>query len=237
MNKASLTYKITNAVREGFRFHGAAFPFVTVHRFGLYLKRRYLGPHYFRFQGVDHRYHVHPFVLDNERAVEVAIARDWLTPSVGEILEIGNVLSNFVAFPHDVVDKYERAPGVINEDIVTFAPGKQYDQIVSISTLEHVGWDEQPREPEKIERAIANLRRLVKPGGRLLATMPMGYNQYLDRLIRAEKTGFDSACYLRRTSASNLWCEAKLEEVASAQFGTPFNCANALFVGFMGSRK
>jgi hypothetical protein len=28
----------------------------------------------------------------------------------------------FIQFPHEVVDKYERVPGVINEDLVAYAP-------------------------------------------------------------------------------------------------------------------
>jgi hypothetical protein len=38
-----------------------------------------------------------------------------------------------------VLDKYEQAPGVINEDVVSFSPPQKYDLIVSVSTLEHVG--------------------------------------------------------------------------------------------------
>jgi len=51
------------------------------------------------------------------------------------------VLSHYFAVKHDIVDKYEIAPSVVNEDLVNFKPGKKYDLIVSISTLEHVGWD------------------------------------------------------------------------------------------------
>jgi len=59
------------------------------------------------------------------------------------ILEIGNVLSRHIKLEHDILDKYETAKGVINEDIVDFKSEKKYDLIISISTLEHVGWDEK----------------------------------------------------------------------------------------------
>jgi hypothetical protein len=58
------------------------------------------------------------------------------------ILEIGNVLSHYFPVNHDIVDKYEKADGVINQDVVHFYSPKKYDLIVSVSTLEHVGWDE-----------------------------------------------------------------------------------------------
>ena len=43
---------------------------------------------------------------------------------------------------HDVLDKYEKGNNVINDDVVSFSTEVKYDLIVSVSTLEHVGWDE-----------------------------------------------------------------------------------------------
>ena len=57
---------------------------------------------------------------------------------------------------------------VINEDIVDFSPSKNYDLIVSISTMEHVGWDEYPNDPPKILKGLRNLTRLLSPRGSLL---------------------------------------------------------------------
>ena len=55
----------------------------------------------------------------------------------------------YYKFEHDIVDKYEKKKGIINQDIVDYKPDKKYDLIISISTLEHVGWDETPRENYK----------------------------------------------------------------------------------------
>ncbi len=86
-----------------------------------------------------------------------------------------------------IVDKYEKAIGVINEDICNFKPSKKYDLIISISTLEHVGFDEKPRDPCKVLRAIENLKSLLAVGGKLVAILPVGYNPYLDELIKSGK--------------------------------------------------
>lgn len=220
-------------VRDGWRFHGARFPFILAHRAGVFAWRRWFGAQTFELAGRPHRYVIHPFILDNERAVEIALARDFLQGRSGEILELGNVLSNYFVFPHDIVDKYEQAPGVRNEDIVTFAPGKRYDCIVTLSTLEHVGWDERPQEPDKVARAIARLKALLKDDGELLATMPLGYNPHVDQMVREGRTGFSEVRFLRRVSADNQWREARWEEVATARFGTPYPCANAIVVGYV----
>ncbi len=224
-------FRTLNAVKLGFRLHGIRLPLVLGHRSLLYLRRRWFGPGTFEFAGQTHPYYFHPYSLDNERAVEVALARDFLRGQTGEILEVGNVLSHYFYFPHEVVDKYEIAPGVLNEDVVIFSPGKKYDCIVTLSTLEHVGWDEQPRDPPKIIRAIEHLKNLLKEGGRLFVTMPLGYNPHVDELIRARQSGFPEVGYLVRISAGNRWREAKWEEVQQAKYGTPFPCANAVFVG------
>ena len=233
MAKPSLMFLVRSVTRDGFKIHGICFPFVLLHRTWVYFFRKCLvPPRKFMFAGKSHAYVIHPFILDNERTVEVAIAKEFLHGKTGEILEVGNVLANFSGFQHDVVDKYEKAPGVINEDIVTYAPRKEYDCIVTISTLEHVGWDEQPREPEKILLAINHLKELLAAGGQLLATMPLGYNCFVDQVVRENKTGFSEIRYLLRISADNQWREARLEEVVDAKFGSPFSCANAIMVGY-----
>ena len=186
----------------------------------------------FGLAGKEYHYWIHPLNLDNERTVEIPLARAFLEGKKGEVLEVGNVLSNHFRFPHDIVDKYERAAGVINQDIVSFSPDKLYDAIVTLSTLEHVGWDEEPRDPEKIVRAIDHLKQLLAVGGELLATLPLGYNSFFDTLAREEKTGFSEIAYLLRVTASNRWREANLDEVAAARYGTPYANANALVVGY-----
>jgi hypothetical protein len=226
-------FRAVNAVRIGFQFHGIWLPFVILHRLWIYLSRKLFAAPTFDFAGRKHRHLVHPFALDNERTVEVAIAHEFLRDKMtGEILEVGNVLSNYFSFPHDVVDKYEQTPGVINEDIVSFAPGKKYDVIMALSTLEHVGWDETPREPEKIIRAIARLKELLWDGGTLLVTMPLGYNPYVDDLVRTGKIGLTEVRYMRRTTPDNQWREAPLAEVADARYGSPFPYANAIMIGY-----
>lgn len=120
----------------------------------------------FVFQGKKYKYFYHRYnrTWTNERAVEIPIIREiWKENKGKEVLEIGNVLSHYFSVNHDIVDKYEKAKSIINEDVVNLKPSKKYDLIISISTLEHVGFDEEPKEPEKILRAIENLKNLLSP--------------------------------------------------------------------------
>jgi SAM-dependent methyltransferase len=121
-----------------------------------------------------------------ERAVEVPVAQRVLERHAGRrVLEVGNVLSHYGPVAHDVVDKYERAPGVRNLDVLDLPAQPGYDLILSVSTLEHVGRDEEPRDPARAARALEHLRGLLSPGGVLFATVPVGYNPDLDRALAA----------------------------------------------------
>jgi hypothetical protein len=120
----------------------------------------------------------------NERTVEIPLAMDFLKRTTGgDGLEVGNVLSYYCDVHHLVVDKYEQARGVLNVDVMVYEPLEPLDFIVSISTLEHVGWDEEPRDPHKAVAALVRLRTFLKPTGRMFVTVPLGHNPYLDASI------------------------------------------------------
>ncbi len=131
-----------------------------------------------------------------ERAIELPVALRFVDEfgpgAVG--LEVGNVLGNYRAGGHRVVDKYERAPSVENLDVLDIVTDRPLDFILAISTLEHVGWDEADRDLAKPERAIRHLRSLLRPdGGRMLVTLPLGYNPAVDLLALDGRSGADHA--------------------------------------------
>ena len=186
--------------------------------------------------GKKYRYFYHSYnrTWMNERAVEVGVIWDLLQQyPPHEVLEVGNVLSHYFPVRHDVLDKYEIAPGVINEDAVDFKPDKTYRLIVSISTFEHIGWDETPKDSTKVVRAVENLRKALAKGGTLISTMPIGYNPPLDKLMKEERLRFTKRHCLKRISADNTWCEAECSEVFQQSFGHPFPSANGLVIGII----
>src|SRR6476659_1445958 len=114
-------------------------------------------------------YDRHKLTWLTERAVEVPVVQAIVDDSAGKrVLEVGNVLSRYGPASHVVVDKYEHAPGVLNRDALELDGLGWFDLIVAISTLEHVGWDEHPRDSGKALRAVDALRRLLTPGGQLV---------------------------------------------------------------------
>jgi hypothetical protein len=187
----------------------------------------------FKFQGQDYKYFNHWYntTWNDERAVEIPIICRFIQENNNDnILEIGNVLSHYFNLNHDIVDKYEKSDGVINEDVVNFQTTKNYKLIVSISTLEHVGWDETPRDPTKIFDAIDNLKKLLAPGGKLVVTMPLGHNNILDDYLETGEVKFNENHYLKRISKSNKWIANK-SGFYKAKYNFPFPAANLLYVG------
>jgi hypothetical protein len=190
----------------------------------------------FNFNGEEYNYFYHKYngAWANERAVEVPIIWKIIKQNYGKkILEIGNVLSHYFPVSYDILDKYEKTNGVINEDVVYFETSKKYDLIVSISTLEHVGWDEQQKEPKKILFAIDNIKKLLTDKGQAVVTLPIGYNHDMDGLLKSKELKFTKEYYLKRISKDNIWIEAKWEEIKDLKYGTPFPAANGLIIGFI----
>jgi hypothetical protein len=193
----------------------------------------------FVFDGHPCRYlvHHHNATWTNERTVEVPIAARVIERHPGgRMLEVGNVLHNYlprgyVPTQREVVDKHERAPGVTNVDVLAFSPAVRYDIIVSISTMEHVGWDEEPRDGALAAAAIACLHTWLAPGGELLVTVPLGYHAELDRQLLDGEPLFEQLRFMRRVDAANSWAQADADEVRGARYGSPFPYANAIAVG------
>lgn len=164
------------------------------------VRRAYHGRSSFRLGDTDLPFLVHPYnaTWRGERMVEVPVAMDFLQRNDGPVLEVGNVLGYYGFEADVVVDKYETADGVINEDIVDYEPSTKFGAIVAISTFEHIGWDETPRHPSKILDAVRHAVMLLAPGGQLLLTCPRGFNSWLDVAIASDTLAPAKEYFLHR---------------------------------------
>ena len=141
------------------------------------------------------------------------------------------MLGHYGKHDHAVLDKYETSAGVINEDITTWQTEERFDLILSISTFEHIGFDDDAAggSADKILGAIAACRKLLNSQGRLAITVPLGYNPDLDRLIERNKLGEDRGWFLLRHGPRE-WKVVARHQALGTPFGRPFPFANALLV-------
>lgn len=185
---------------------------------------------------------LHNHTFRNERCVEVAVVLDVLSRYAGaDILEVGNVMAHYKKVQHDVIDKYEKGVRVLNVDITDYRPDKSYDLIISISTLEHVGFDDSKyggvqmapeRSGEKIVMVVNALKNFLKPGGVLLFTIPLGYNPFLDDCVRAGLLDLTESYYYRKFGANN-WQPVSQTEADGQPYSKSglFWHANAILIG------
>jgi hypothetical protein len=169
---------------------------------------------------------------DNERAVEIPVVWRELERRghSGGVLEVGNVLGHYFEIAHPVIDKYEQHKTVTwHEDVVTFQPPFAPELILSISTLEHIGRSEIPRDPGKFREAVDAVAGWLAPGGRLLFTVPLGYNPAVRKYLDSPNPARTVRC-MRRTTLDNLWVQADYAEVRDFRYGSPFPCANAIAI-------
>jgi len=190
----------------------------------------------FRFQNRNYPYfyHIYNNTIAGERIVEVPLIKGFLDDYKGQrILEIGNVLSHYFRVGHDILDKYEHGKHIINKDIVGFRPNHPYDLIISISTLEHIGYEYgEQYDPKKILRVIAHTKTLLCRGGLFVATLPYGYNTFVTRLIQKNTLPFDKLIYLKRISYAGEWrVTTRLGAIRSGLYDSHYANAQAVCVG------
>ena len=207
---------------------------IGIRKYGAYIvwpvMKAFFGNRTFLANGQKLRLFFHPYNItwNNERMIEVPIALNWIRDDE-EFLEIGNVLNHYIKKEHTVIDLYEKGKGVINQDVVTIIGFEnKFDKIISISTLEHVGWDTaEKKDPGKLKIGLESIMRCLKTGGSLVFTVPVGYNEFLDQSL---KDGYFKDCVFIKRTGYLSWRETSFEEAIKCKYGLPFNAANALAV-------
>lgn len=187
----------------------------------LFLRYRMTGPE-FTFEGRRYRLHVALYNLTwmNERQVEIPLALQTLAGAdAADVLEIGNVLTHYQPAGHTVVDKYEDAERTIKRDVVDYWPSRLYRLIISVSTLEHVGWDEPTRDPGKFHAAVTHLTQILAPGGLLWATLPLGYNPSADAFVAHPDPGFETEFVVRKANSPWHWSQSNLANALQHAYG------------------
>jgi len=224
----------------------------------------------FEFKGKKLYYNRIQYNNPSERAVEVPIGFDFLTANVQEsarVLELGNVLSYYEntlseelgIVSREIIDKFEQGIGIDNKDLMDLEPPDNYDVIVSISTVEHIGQEVAPtgaygeqtnsRDREAPLKAILKIYDLLTVNGKALITVPFGtltdfgwyiqfsgqylallYNKYGIPKEAVSKTFLKLIDRSPGGQVNMLWEESDGFDVSNCEYGYPFPTANAIAV-------
>lgn len=207
--------KLFNLIKvHGWKFTGK---FLLTKIF-LFSKR---GNFVFRGETFDYFFHRYNNTWDHERCVEIPIFKKYLGNSLENnetILEIGNVLSHYLKKNWLVVDKFEKEQGVVNIDINSFESQKKFDLIISISTMEHIGFE-----------AVEHVKSLLSDKGIFIFSIPIGFNKDFDAKILS--IGI-KALYLKRVSYRS-WKEVTEKEIQNSKYDYPYDAANALAICYV----
>lgn len=221
-----------------------------------------MGYGYFQYDGEWYPYlrqRNHPW--GNERTVEVPIAQRFTQAAPNDaVLEVGDTLSKYTPVDHMVLDAYESRDGVRNQDVATLDWGPTFERIVSVSTLEHVGYDEDEYggsehvNSQKVRTAVQSLKNALLPGGELLFTVPWDYNPHMDTAMRNGALGLTTIHGMRRLEGMtdlpvdvtcgecgtegrveadyplNRWEECTLEAVTTTRYDDPHPYANGILI-------
>ncbi|AKD24655.1 hypothetical protein CL55_00003220 [Polynucleobacter duraquae] len=201
---------------------------------------KFVREKHFTFDGVrlEYFYHLYNKTYENERIIEIPIISHLINKyNLIEYCELGNVVWNYGIRGHMVIDKYDLSSSVLKEDIATYKPSKKIANMISISTLEHVGWDEGERGYDKVGQAFNNImNNVIIQGGYFIYTFPVGYNPFLDNYILKNKNLFKKLFFMKRISIDNVWVETNLEDCMNTKFDSPFINANGLVIGILAAK-
>lgn len=171
----------------------------------------------------------------NERTIEVPIIEYYidLEPHA-KVIELGAVLQHYRRVNFVVVDKFEKGNEILNVDIVDFKPKQKFDLLISISTLEHIGFDDDT-DPDKIVKVVKHIRtHVLSPTGKAVISFPLGYNPHLDQLIQSKRMKlFDRLEFMERYSHLNYWRMRLRPPVFPVTYNARYNNAQLLGIGFI----
>ena len=122
----------------------------------------------------------------SERAIEISLGNWFIDKYKENIVEIGAVMPYYYDnYKFDCVDPYDNFPGCFKVDGIDFDySGKNF---LSISSIEHIGWDVGYDKERDKEKAFKVLKKIIKEAENYLITWPMGQNICLDQYLKESR--------------------------------------------------
>lgn len=179
----------------------------------------------------------------SEQIVEGALILRHIRPDERRVLDFGGYESllplTLSALGHEVTVLDQRAypfkgPGLDTVTADLFGqhplPAESFDVVISISTIEHLGLgryqDVQVADGDRI--GVERLWRLVRPGGRLLATVPAGrptvqrgYRTYDEARLQVVFPGITAVQWFKKDRRLGAWSRSSAAGVGDLAYGDP----------------
>jgi len=114
--------------------------------------------------------------------------------------------------------------------IFTYKSKKKFDRIISISTFEHIGFDEEKKDPKKAINAIKHVQSMLAKRGKCVISVPTRYNVDLDYYFREYAIQYPARVAFYMRTSETKWMLSSREKVLKQQYGSPYPCANGLIV-------
>ena len=89
----------------------------------------------------------------------------------------------------------------------------------------------------KIIQVLNNLRSMLSRNGKIIFSVPLGYNPYMDDIIIHEKLNLNEQYYFKRISKGNQWKESKLNKTNLDLFNKPYQNGNGIIVGIIINKR
>ena len=161
-----------------------------------------------------------------ERTIEVPIAKRWLDFYGKQIVEVGAVMPYWMQpeeVKHLVVDPYDPYDKGLKEDAENFTFLKL--NVLSISTIEHIGLTEYGNPNSDIEKANRVLLKIITEAQNYLITLPLGYNLSLDKYTETLPTTVRKFMLVQTRADNRL----EMAEVSiNHKYNSPYKYANGV---------
>ena len=117
-----------------------------------------------------------------ERCVELSLAKKWIEKYDGYV-EVGAVTpyyDDITPKGHRCIDPCDKSD-LVTDRVSIFDVDLTRENVLSISTLEHIGMGEYLKVPENCEDAID---KVIEESKHCFVTVPLAYNSKMDKKIK-----------------------------------------------------